>query len=130
MADVRAHAGDLGAIPSPVVSTFTSNKLINDGRSLWKLKVVVSGSITGTSPTLTPQLIGYDQNGASFGIAHAAMIPITAVGTFWYVFHVDGSDSPVADRQIQVLLVTGGTSPSFGTVAATLYGIRYINQLW
>ncbi len=131
MADVRqVSQADLGAIPSPVVSTFTSAKILNDGRSLFKLKVVVSGSITGTTPTLTPQLAAYDANGNSLGVQHAAMAPITATGTFWYIFHLDGSDSLVADRQVQVLLVTGGTSPSFGTVVATLYAIKYAYQQW
>ncbi len=128
MADIRQFGpspSDLGVIPSPVVSTFTSNKIANDGRSLFKLKVVVSGTISGTSPTLTPQLVGYDRDGNSFGIAHPPMTPITATGTYWYVFTLDGSDSIVADRQVQVLLVTGGTTPSFGTVVATLYGIKY-----
>jgi len=122
MADVRQEV--MTGIPSPVVSTYTSGNLINDGRSLWKLKLVISGSVTGTTPTLTPQLAGANPDGATFFVAHHPHNPATATGTFWFIFHLDGSDSPVSDRILQLKLVTGGTSPSFGTVVATLYGIK------
>ncbi len=114
---------DLG-LTSPVTTSQTGSAFLTERMPLYKLKLVI-GTVTGTNPTLTPQLIGIDRDGNSLGVAHAPMTAITASGTYWFVFdHIDASDSLVADVQLQLKLLTGGTSPSFAITSATLYGIR------
>jgi hypothetical protein len=69
-----------------VTSAVNSQNIINDGRAIWKLKVVVS-AVTGTNPTLLPQLAtspGVD--GVNFNVAHEPYTAMTASGTYWFNF--------------------------------------------
>jgi hypothetical protein len=123
MSDILQN--NLSSIPNPVVSTYTSAAIVNDGRALWKLKIIVAGAVSGTNPTLSPQMSSANADGTSFSVMHPLHQSITASGTYWFSFaHLDVSDSPVNDKFLKILLVTGGSNPSFGGVSAVLYGIK------
>lgn len=126
MADLRTYSqADLTGFASPITATYTSQALLVEGRAIWKVKLVV-GTPTGTSPTLTPQMVCFDASGNSLGVQHPAYTAITAAGTYWFVFdNLDPSNSPVADTTFQLKLVTGGTTPSFPITSLNLYGIKY-----
>ena len=104
---------------SAVTSTATSNAMDFHGPDLDEVdyRIVVNGTISGTSPTLTPSLETSDDNNTF--TTEITFPEINAAGDFHHKYRCK-------KRYRKLKLTLGGTSPSFGHVEAGIdSGSRY-----
>ena len=104
---------------SAVTETTTSSAMDFHGPDLDEVdyRIVVNGTISGTSPTLTPSLETSDDN-SNFS-KEVEWPAITGAGDFHHKYRCK-------KRYRKLKLTAGGTSPSFGHVEAGIdSGSRY-----
>ena len=107
---------------SAVTETATSDVIDFHGPDLDEIdyRIVVNGTVSGTSPQIVPTLVTSDNN-SDFS-TEETFPSITAAGEFHHKFRS-------RKRYRKMVLTVSGTSPSFGHVEAGIdSGARYTKE--
>ena len=107
-------------------TVWTSKLIPYGGEAGWIVVIRVLGTITGTTPTLTPALQTTTVAGGGSGMATLGAIAAftTTAGASVTVFTAGSNPIPANTTAMQVILTLGGTTPVYPDVTVELIALE------
>lgn len=106
-----------------VSASGSSQVFRNFGQKKWMLTVIVNGTPTGTTPTLT-YAVQVSSDGTNFSNKGGALAAITAAGAQRTIYAPGSTQGQITEPYVKVTWAAGGTAPVFPGVTATLHSLN------